>query len=91
MRLAQDENSAVSKVAQLQRGSYDPSHRLVVVLLTSATRYAELEAERAGLTSLRSEVTKMEADTRSMPVEVDAARAAEAAGRAQLVQQQAGA
>jgi hypothetical protein len=69
----------------------DPSRRRVVVLLTSATRYAELEAERAGLTSLRSEVTKMEADTRSMPVEVDAARAAEAAGRAQLVQQQAGA
>lgn len=48
----------------------------------------QLESENLTLSERNAEIAQLEAATRSMPVEVDAARAAEAAARVHLLQQQ---
>jgi len=51
----------------------------------------ELDSERVAAKAAEGDIARMKAATTSIPVEVDAAKAAEAAARAQLEAQQAGA
>jgi hypothetical protein len=52
---------------------------------------AGLAAQQRALEERQAELSRLEAQSRSFPVELDAARAAEAAAKAQLEAQRAGA
>ena len=59
-------------------------------LQLSSALASELGAEKATLSATSAETARLEASIRSLPVEVDAARAAETAARNQLLQYQSG-
>lgn len=88
-RLASEEISAVAKLGNLHKGAFGaptrhascvraatlPAHDDDAVA-RSRLSLAELDAEKAALATAHAETARLEASTKTIPVEVDAARAA---------------